>query len=136
MKNDCGTSSLFEPQEHCLGPIEKKIKVPVFSLKHFFDLFPWDKFEYIDYIKVDAQGSDLDIIKSAQNYLSDKVVYVSLEAEENQYKNCQHNNYYNMCKYMETQNFIPINHPNTVDPTFINKKFLDLKDNIYINQYG
>lgn len=34
---------------------------------------------------------------------------------------------------MTSQNFIRINHPNTNDPTFVNKKFLE--NNIYKNIY-
>ena len=49
----------------------EKIEVPVYSLKHFFDLFPWDRFEFIDYIKIDAQGADFDIIKGAGDYLNE-----------------------------------------------------------------
>jgi hypothetical protein len=47
---DCGTSSLFTHDEKFLGPIEQVLPVPVYSLKMFFDTFPWNKFEYIDYI--------------------------------------------------------------------------------------
>jgi hypothetical protein len=47
---DCGTSSLYSHDQQYLGPIEKIIKVPVYSLKMFFDNFPWDRFSYIDYI--------------------------------------------------------------------------------------
>ena len=50
MLNDGGTSSLYKPTNiNRLGPIENKTVVSVFALKHFFDLFPWDRFEYIDY---------------------------------------------------------------------------------------
>jgi hypothetical protein len=56
------------------------IKVPVYSLKHFFDIFPWDKYEYIEFIKIDTQGSDLDVVKGAGEYIK-KVVYITIEAE-------------------------------------------------------
>ena len=135
MLNDGGTSSLYKPiNTNRLGPIEQKTVVSVFALKHFFDLFPWDRFEYIDYIKIDAQGADFDIIQSAGNYLSERVVFITAEPESNDYENCKHNTSENMEKYLLTQNFIKINHPNTEDPTFINKKFLHLSDNIYIYQ--
>ena len=58
----------------------------VINLKMLFDIFPWDKFQYIDYIKVDTQGADLNVLKSAGNYLKDKVVYVTVEADGHQYK--------------------------------------------------
>jgi FkbM family methyltransferase len=135
MERDGGTSSLLEPINlERLGPIKSKILVPVFSLKHFFDIFPWDRFEYIDYIKIDAQGSDLDIIKSAGIYLKDKVVFVTAEPETNDYSNCNHNTAENMETYLISQNFTRISHPNVEDPTFINNKFLHLRDTIYISQ--
>ena len=84
MAEDTGTSSLFRPVDPNLGTVQKIQNMPVFSLKHFFDLFPWDRFEYIDYIKIDAQGADLAILKSAGKYLSDLVVYITAEAESKQ----------------------------------------------------
>ena len=67
--DDPGTSSLYEPSVALLGPIKEKLNVPVYSLKHFFEKFPFDRFEYIDYIKIDTQGSDFDIIKGAGDFL-------------------------------------------------------------------
>ena len=134
MQNDGGTSSLFKPINESLGPVKNKNIVKTYSLKHFFDLFPWERFEYIEYIKIDAQGADLDIIKSAGDYLRDRVVYITAEPEYTDYENCSNNTSENMEEYLLTQNFIKINHPNTDDPTFINKKFIELKDKIYIFQ--
>jgi len=131
---DCGTSSLFSHDQQYLGPIEKVIKVPVYSLKMFFDSFPWDRFLYIDYIKIDAQGSDLNILKSASKYLSEKVVYVTAEPDGNQYIGANECNTENITQYMESINFKKINHPHTHDPTFINNKFLHLYNKIYISQ--
>jgi hypothetical protein len=51
-----------------------------------------------------------------------------------QNENCSNNTSENMEEYLLTQNFIKINHPNTEDPTFINRKFIELKDKIYIYQ--
>lgn len=132
--NDCGTSSLFPHDQQYLGPIEKIVKVPVYSLKMFFDNFPWDRFSYIDYIKIDAQGSDLNILKSAGDYLSRKVIYITAEADGYQYIGANECNNENITSYMDSLNFQKIDHPNTQDPTFINKNFLDLQDKIYISQ--
>jgi FkbM family methyltransferase len=134
MQNDGGTSSLYKPINNRLGPVKNKTIVKAYSLKHFFDLFPWNRFEYIEYIKIDAQGADLDIIKSAGNYLRDRVVYITAEPEHTDYENCVSNTSENMEEYLLTQNFVKINHPNTDDPTFINKKFIELKDKIYVYQ--
>ncbi len=132
--DDCGTSSLYNHDEKELGLIKKVIKVPVVSLKMFFDTFPWDRFEYIDYIKIDAQGSDLNILKGAGDYLKEKVVYVTAEAGGYQYFGAHDCNRKNIKKYMISQNFKLVNHPNTKDPTFLNKKYKHLKKKIYICQ--
>jgi len=133
-ETDCGCSSLFKPSDKTLGNYKVRPSVKVYSLKHFFDLFPFDRFEYIDYIKIDAQGSDLDILKGAGNYLQEKVVYITAEPESNSYENCSHNNTTNIVNYLNTQNFIRVYNKNTSDPTFLNKKFFHLADKIFISQ--
>lgn len=133
-KDDCGTSSLYQPRTPALGEIKKVVKVPVFSLKHFFDAFPWDKFAYIDYIKIDAQGSDLKILKSAGQYLAEKVVYVTAEADGYQYQNASDCSLKNIKEYMFNQGFDLVDHPNTSDPTFLNRRYSHLKDAIFIWQ--
>ena len=137
MQRDCGTSSLYTPIDPFIGPIKEVVKIPVFSLKHFFDAFKWwDRFPYIEYIKIDAQGSDFDIILGAEHYLKERVVYITAEPEIYQYSGCGHNNEYNMTGYMNSIGFERIYHPNTHDPTYINKNFLYLKDSIFIYQKG
>ena len=132
--NDSGTSSLYCPNSNLKDEIKEIVKVPVYSLKHFFDIFDWNRFPYIEYIKIDAQGSDLDILIGAEDYLKNKVIYITAEPECLEYDNSQHNTFDNIKKYLESQDFIFIQHPNTYDPTFINKKFLYLKDKIFIAQ--
>jgi hypothetical protein len=131
MQEDAGTSSLFQPIDKNLGPVKQISSVPVFSLKHFFDHFPWNRFKYIEYIKIDAQGADFDIIKSAGSYLKERVAYITAEPEDSQYENCSNNTAYNIEQYLITQNFIRIQHPNTKNPTFVNKKFSYLRPYIY-----
>ena len=131
---DCGTSSLYPNDETYLGKIKHVIDVPVYSLKMFFDGFPWGRFEYIDYVKIDAQGSDLNILKSAGSYLRDRVVYVTAEDGGHQYIGADECTAENIIGYMKSQDFIHIRHSNTSDPTFVNKKYIDISRNIYINQ--
>jgi FkbM family methyltransferase len=133
---DIGTSSLHKPSDNhgaILGNY-KTIDVPVYSLKHFFDIFPFERFEYIDYIKIDAQGSDLDILKGAGDYLKEKVVYITAEPEHQQYINTQHNTSENIEQYLISQNFIRVFNKNTSDPTFLNMKYQHLADSIFISQ--
>lgn len=132
--NDCGTSSLFDHDQKYLGKIERVINVPVISLKMFFDEFPWNRFQYIDYIKIDAQGSDLNILKGAGDYLKDRVVFVTAEPDGYQYNGASECNIDNITNYMISQNFSRIKHQNTFDPTFVNNKFTDIAKNIYISQ--
>lgn len=131
---DCGTSSLFQHDEKYLGPIQKVIDVPVVNLKSFFDDFDWERFKYIDYVKIDAQGSDLNILKGAGDYLKERVVFVTAEPDGNQYIGANECNAKNIMNYMKSQGFEYINHPNTQDPTFLNMKFKDICQSIYIHQ--
>jgi FkbM family methyltransferase len=136
MSQDCGTSSLHKPCDKSLGSVKSVTKVPVYSLKDFFDAFDWNRFPYIEYIKIDAQGSDLDILRSAGDYLKERVVYITAEPESKQYDDVSHNTLENMQAYLESQGFEYIKHPNTFDPTFLNSQYAHLKDDIYIRQYG
>ena len=133
-QDDCGTSSLYPNDETRLGKIKSVIDVPVYSLKMFFDGFPWDRFEYIDYIKIDAQGSDLNILKSAGSYLQERVVFVTAEGDGYQYIGANECDEHNITEYMKSQNFVRIKHANTQDPTFINKNYIDKFNSIYIAQ--
>ncbi len=136
MANDCGTSSLNQPIDYGLGPVKNIVKVPVYALASFFDHFPWHRFEYIEYVKIDAQGSDLNIVKSAGKYLQDRIVFVTLEPESRSYANCNHNSTNNIIEYMTTNGFERYFSPNTDDPTFLNTKFKHLANSIFIYQKG
>jgi FkbM family methyltransferase len=128
--NDVGCSSLYKPMYH---PVKECIEVPVFRLSQFFDLLP--EINYIEYIKIDTQGSDLNIIKSGGDYIREKVVFVTLEpADGNEYSGADHNVTSEITKYMSSIGFMKINHPNTSDPTYVNSKFIEESKNIYIRQ--
>jgi hypothetical protein len=116
-----------------MRPLEKKITVEQYRLEEFFKIFPFEQIPYIEYIKIDAQGADLDIIKSGGEYIKDYVVYVTLEPENNQYLGTN-NSVNSINDYMKSIGFQRINHSKTNDPTFINEKFINLKDNISIFQ--
>jgi FkbM family methyltransferase len=130
-----GCCSLLPPNPHSIiGNIVDTYKVPVFNLCNFFDLIPFDKIEYIDYLKVDVQGYDINVLKGAGKYLSEKVVYVTAEPETTQYLNSEDNSTENIVTYMRSLGFTYISHQNTSDPTFLNNKFIDKADDIYIWQ--
>jgi FkbM family methyltransferase len=132
---DEGCSSLLKPKEYCI-PIKEIISVPVFTLEDFFSLLPLDSIDYIEYIKIDVQGMDLNVIKGAGKYLTEKVVYVTAECESNQYETTFNNTPEYLTEYMNSIGFSAIQHPNCSDPTFINNKFKNSGNNIFISQQG
>lgn len=134
--NDSGTSSLNKPIESHLGVIKQSRKVPVFALRHFFDVFDWERFPYIEYLKIDAQGSDLNILKSAGRYLKERVLYVTAEAEMHTYEGISENNLCNIDKYMGENGFIRVTHPNTCDPTYLNMHLMEHDNDVFIFQQG
>jgi FkbM family methyltransferase len=138
--NNIGCSSLYKPSDvllnnHGVG-LSHMIKVPVFTLSDFIELLPFDTIKYIEYIKVDVQGNDLNVIKSGGKYIQDKVVFVTMEPETHQYIGIEENNRANMVSYMNTIGFDYIIHRNTVDPTFLNRNFKNAINDIYIRQFN
>ncbi len=130
-KDDCGCSSLYRPKEM---EIDRIINVPVFSLSDFFDLFPFDTHPVIDYIKIDAQGADLEIAKGAGRYLAERVVYITLEPEDNVYENTT-NSHQSIDAYMHSIGFIPHKSKDTGDPTYFNPRFIDYIKNNHVKIY-
>ena len=139
-KIDVGCSSLFKPKfTDVLGDVVDCTKVKVDSLSNFFNknLWLWEKFDRIEYIKIDSQGSDLNIIKGLNNILIEKVVWLTAEGDGDYYeetcseKNSCSNN--NIAIYLEEIGFIKYDHPNTNDPTYYNPRFEDYLE-VYIEQ--
>lgn len=122
---DCGCSSLFKPKTLAIAEV---IEVPVFPLAAFFEIFPFDTHSVIDYIKIDAQGADLDIVKSAGHYLAEHVIFITIEAEDNHYEGTM-NGVDTINAYMHGIGFIPYKSPYTMDPTYLNTRFIEyIKD--------
>ena len=95
------------------------IDVPVITLNDFFDFFPWDKVEYIDQVKIDAQSSDFNIIKGMDRYMQDKVVFIDVETHTNgQYYSEEYP--IDLKNYMIERNFECINWG--INSTFLNTK--------------
>jgi len=134
MSKDCGTSSLYAPRDPTLGPMAKQIRVPLITLVVLLKNFPWDRFPYIEYLKVDAQGSDLDVLIGAGALLQKRVVFVTAEPGGTQYYKAEHCNVNNIAAYMQSQGFQMINHPCTTDPTFVNRRFIAQAQKIQISQ--
>ena len=132
-----GCSSIYKPSENPVFTygqhVSNIVKVPIHTLASFFGCFPFDKYKLIDYIKIDAQGSDLDIIKGGGDFIKNHVICLTAEPENCQYLNTT-NSLTDICDYMAEIGFSRIEHPNTTDPTFVNTKFADKFDgNIFQN---
>ncbi len=80
MEGDPGTSSLLEPAKKLTDKqgIDNTDEVTVVPFKEILERLPWERFEYIDMVKTDCQGIDMEVIKSMGEYL-DKVVYLNVE---------------------------------------------------------
>ncbi len=118
---DSGCSSIYEPIEFSHISYE----TPVVQLESFLNFFPFEDYPFIDYIKIDAQGADLDILKGMGNYLGKRVICVTAEPEDNQYKGTC-NSKYDIHTFMKSQGFIKIKNPRVKDPTWVNQKFMKL----------
>jgi FkbM family methyltransferase len=132
-EEDGGTSSLYKPTSFELKDITK---VPVITLEYFFGYFPWDKINYIDQIKIDAQSSDFNIIKGMGDFLSERVCYLDVETSTNG----QYHNYENpkdMKKYIESKGFECLSWVDDRfdggDGKFVNQKFKNFNNISYHN---
>ncbi len=135
--NDSGCSSLYRPSPTFQAthdrPIAAEMPVPCATLGEFLSLFPFEQIPIIDYIKVDAQGSDLDIIKGAGDFL-ERVAWVTMEADGWAYEGATAT-VEAMDNYMGSKGFRRVAHPNTSDPTYVNERFSEeLTSKIFIVQ--
>jgi FkbM family methyltransferase len=134
---DPGHCSLYKPQTF---EVQGQIEVNIISLEEIlkcvFDHNP--QLSYVEYVKCDTQGNDLNVIKSAREYLS-KIVMIEVECTT-------HGDYENtpadglIEEYLENNNFVflkgredSIVNGVCVDKVYINKKYLHLKDQIQID---
>lgn len=65
--HNTGGSSFLEPKDE--SHLKKKEIINTFSLEFLLDHIPWDRFEYIEHIKTDCEGTDYEAIKSIGRYL-------------------------------------------------------------------
>jgi hypothetical protein len=117
--NDLGCSSLYEP---VYFPVVSTEIVPVINLKNFFELFPWEAIEYIDQLKIDAQGSDYKILVGAGEYLS-RIVYITVEnTTQDQYK--KPDDYFRFDHYLNQFGFI-LTKAEGINSTYLNTNLID-----------
>lgn len=134
---DPGQSSFLLPADIS---VEKIINIDLLTLDEFSGLIDWEQFPYVEYIKVDCQGYDLEVLKGASNILKDRTIFCTAEAAASQYIN-ETNQLTDLVKFMNNIGFMYINprrnllaslrhrklrkYVQTDDPTFINRKFIN-----------
>ncbi len=84
MTKGVGTSSFHRPTNEVMNKqpehfsINEYMSVQTVRLSDFMSLLPWDRFEYVEHIKVDTQGNDVRVLESAGDYLK-KTVFITAE---------------------------------------------------------
>ena len=133
MSSDVGVSSLLKPTDSLGHTLQEISDVTVIPFSFILEKIDWDRFDYIELVKIDTQGKDLDIIKSAGKFL-DKIVYLNCEINTfDHYENNNKPNEFNDFLINNGFNFVLDNsfvNGEVVDRTYINNKFLHLKDKI------
>lgn len=123
-ERNTGCSSLLKPTEKLGLDVKQIHEAKVKSLKQILDEFykSISQFPYITGLKSDAQGKDLDVIKSTRDYL-DKVLFIKMEVRTNgQYENEQ--------KVSDIEDFMKKNrfnlyHDSHYDHVYINVALLE-----------
>ena len=143
-EEDSGSSSLLVPMGLSFKDFEY---VPVFCLDDFLSFFPFSKYRFIDHLKIDAQGMDLEILKGSSKHLK-YISYITAEQDQ-QYEGTKNSKTY-LRIFMLRKGFIKVgfftemlmkrifNHDISVDdPTYFNSKLIfQNRRNLFIYQRG
>ena len=122
-----GSSSLLKPTSSHPHFIEEEMTVPVLSLESILDHVDWVRFPFIEHIKVDCEGHDLEVVKSIGKYL-DKIVFITVEMSNSNSghweDSTKHEDVYS---FMSDNNFAKAEMMGA-DITFINKELVPVAD--------
>lgn len=124
---DPGQCSIFKPPTtRNIYKVDDIIKVDCCKLKDILERIEFNKeVQYVSYIKIDVQGADLDVVKSGEEILKEKVVYITLEPETI-YSSGMNNSKNVINKYMMSIGFNEVRLNNVSDPTYLNSKYKNL----------
>jgi len=131
-----GSSSLLKPTSSHPYKVDKVIEVETFPLEYILDLIDWDRFSYIEQIKTDCEGKDLDVVKSIGKYI-DKIVFINSEATNNGHYWEGSQNNHNFIKEILKMGFKMINWDGG-NVSFVNFKYKNeiIKNNLTNKTYG
>ena len=136
---DMSCSSLLKPKMEMLKGLKNTESITLTSLDYYLsqNQHILEKFKIIHHLKIDAQGMDLEVVKGGVETIKNHVVYLTCEPDGYQYEwNGDEDNksvIENIDPFMASIGFEKVDHPECLDPTYLNSKFKDMKD-IWINQ--
>lgn len=129
---DPGCSSLLKPKEFIVGDV---VQVETWSLNHFLQYFPFHQIPYIEFIKTDCQGVDIDVVRGCSKYI-DRVAIFTCEADDTRYYESKNTvealeEYFHQNGFIRYKNYMKnlskfiggrLKYIRTEDPTFINQR--------------
>lgn len=127
---DTGQSSLLEPLKADVIGLEK---VRVIRLASLLRLIDWDETPRIDFLKTDCQGTDIEVLLGAGEFLA-KIAIVTSEAESSSYRGARHNGK-SILRLLKSKGFKLLN-PRPAYRVFIGDfiKKNDLIHNLYLKR--
>ena len=118
-ERNTGCSSLLKPTAKLGLNIKEIYQTPVISLKHILDSLIPIRFSHVTFLKTDAQGKDLDVVKSCHKHLKN-VLIVQMEVITNgQYEEEQ--NLEEIEQFMFSNNFTTLG-GSFYDRIYLNKE--------------
>tara|TARA_R100000008_G_scaffold76880_1_gene56982 strand:+ start:127 stop:1140 length:1014 start_codon:yes stop_codon:yes gene_type:complete len=115
--NERGATDAADQFNH-INTVSEVFNVPCFSLDAVLEHINWDTYPFIECIKIDVEGKDLDVLKSCKKYM-DRVVYFRAEAHA---MTTMFVKAKDMVEFMNENNF-ELFDPEEGDYKFINKKY-------------
>jgi hypothetical protein len=101
---DAASSSLLRPRKM---EWTEYIPVEVFPIRDLLTAIPYDVIGRIDYLKLDCQGMDLEILRGAGDELK-RIALITAEPEDDQYFSSS-NSLRDLVSFMKSKGFIHIN---------------------------
>lgn len=102
-KMDPGCSSLLKPRSFELSHQER---VKVIALKEILKRLPSERFGFIDHLKTDCQGMDLEVLKSCGSLIK-RIAFITAEPENHQYESSR-NSRLRILFFMLSKGFFPV----------------------------
>ena len=123
---DSGTSSLHKPLAH---KILSTSEVVATTLDSILDLVNFGSVQFIEVLKIDAQGHDIDILMGARKYL-EKIMYVQVEySTYGQYESANEH-FLTMDSLLRSHGFYMEQRDPRGDAIYLNRNYRELKKTI------